>query len=42
MQVVACVDDKTVSRGMVGYMGALQNESIVDVEGIIVEPKEVP
>ena len=35
------VDDKTVSKGMVKYACALTKESVVDLEGVLVQP-EVP
>jgi len=31
-------DDKTVSKGMIGYIRTLPNESIVDVTGKLVRP----
>ena len=35
------VDDKTVSKGMVKYACALTKESVVDLEGVLVQP-DVP
>jgi hypothetical protein len=37
--VVFFVNDTTVSKGMVKYVGSLPSESIVDVEGVITKPE---
>jgi len=38
-QVVFFVNDTTVSKGMVKYVGSLPSESIVDVEGVVTKPE---
>lgn len=37
--MVFFVNDTTVSKGMVKYVGSLPSESIVDVEGVITKPE---
>lgn len=38
LQVVLKVDDRSVSKGMVKYASKLPRESVVDIEGVVVDP----
>ena len=40
LQAVLFANDTTVSKGMVKYASALSRESLVDLEGTVVVPKE--